>query len=101
MKNFKFLYLLLAIVGVVTFTSCKEEWAPGAQDTNMGVYFAEPNDIVVAAEDTSVEILVKRNQTAEAGQVSVLSEDESKLFTVPSWPKNSTVYRRIRPLPFA
>lgn len=84
MKNFKFLYLLLAVVGVVTFTSCKEEWAPGAQDTNMGVYFAEPNDIVVAAEDTSVEILVKRNQTAEASQVSVLSEDKSKLFTVPS-----------------
>lgn len=84
MKNFKFLYLLLAVVGVVTFTSCKEEWAPGAQDANMGVYFLEPNDIVVASEDTSVEILVKRNQTAEAAQVSVLSEDKSKLFTVPS-----------------
>lgn len=87
MKNFKFLYLLLAVVGVVTFTSCTEEWAPGAQDTNAGVYFPDTSVINVTAEATSADIVVKRTNAAEALTVSVRStvvEDAIDFLSVPS-----------------
>lgn len=87
MKNFKFLYLLLAVVGVVTFTSCTEEWAPGAQDTNAGVYFPDTSVINVTAETTSVDIVVKRTNAADALTVTVRSEvaeDAADLLTIPS-----------------
>ena len=74
MKNFKFLYLLLAVVGVVTFTSCTEKWTPGAKETNIGVYFPEVTAFEVSAEDTSVDITVCRNNTAEAASVSLRYE---------------------------
>ena len=39
MKNFKFIYLILAAVGAMAFTACNErDWAPGEADTNLGVY---------------------------------------------------------------
>lgn len=85
MKNIKFLSLLLAVVGVVAFTSCKEEWAPGAPDANMGVYFPDTAALVVTAEDTSVEIPVSRGDASEAAEVSVRAEDIEScgFFTVP------------------
>ena len=90
MKNFKFLYLLLAVVGVVTFTSCKEEWTPGPKDTNMGVFFPEVNRYEVSAEDTSVDIVVARNNAADAATVALRSEAKNGAgeaidwFTVPA-----------------
>lgn len=71
MKNFKFLYLLLAAVGVVAFTACTEKWTPGAKDTNMGVFFPEVKDYSVKAEDTSVDITVARTVADEAATVSL------------------------------
>ena len=74
MKNFKFLYLLLAAVGVVTFTSCSEEWTPGPKDTNMGVFFPEVNNFEVTAEDTSVVLDVARSSADDAASVSLRYE---------------------------
>ena len=74
MKNFKFLYLLLAVVGAVAFTSCTEEWYPGEPDTNAGVYFPNTSAIVVTPETTSVDIVVERTNTAEDLTVSVRSQ---------------------------
>ena len=74
MKNFKFLYLLLAVVGVVTFTSCQDEkWAPGAPDATIGVYFPAAGDVTLNVEATDTEAVVKvaRNNTAEAANVVV------------------------------
>ena len=87
MKNFKFLYLLLAAVGVVTFTSCTEEWTPGAKDTNAGVYFPDTSVINVTEETTSVDIAVKRANANDALTVSVRSEvaeDATNFLTVPA-----------------
>lgn len=85
MKNFKFLSLLLAVVGVVAFTSCKEEWAPGAPDANMGVYFPDTSNLIVTAESTTVEIPVSRGDASEAAEISVRAEDVEScgFFTVP------------------
>lgn len=85
MKNIKFLSLLLAAVGVFAFTSCKEEWAPGAPDANLGVYFPSTPELVVTAESTSVSIDVARLDSEEAAEVSVRAEDIEScgFFTVP------------------
>ncbi len=75
MKNFKFLYLLLAAVGVVAFTSCTEEWTPGPQDTNVGVYFPEvKNKYNVTVEDSSLTLAVSRVNTEEAASVTLRAE---------------------------
>ena len=74
MKNFKFLYLLLAVVGVVTFTSCQDEkWAPGAPDATIGVYFPAAGDVTLNVEATDTEAVVKvaRNNAEEAANVVV------------------------------
>ena len=86
MKNFKFLYLLLAAVGVVTFAACTEEWTPGAPDTNVGVYFENTSLVNVAKDSTSADIVVKRTNTSEAIQIAVRYEDISKVgfCTVPT-----------------
>ena len=73
MKNFKFLYLLLAVVGVVTFTSCTEEWTPGPKDTNAGVYFPSTS-VITVTEDATYDIVVKRTNTNGDLTVSVRSE---------------------------
>lgn len=75
MKNFKFITLLLAVVGVFAFTSCKEEWAPGAADANLGVYFPDTSAVVVTAEDKSVDIKVARFDASELADVPVRFED--------------------------
>ena len=89
MRKFNFIYLLLAFVGAVTMSSCEHkyaDWAPGAKDANMGVYFDDISNVIVKAEDTSATILVKRSETAEAAVIKVRSEDVEKcgFFTVPS-----------------
>lgn len=89
MKRFKFIYLLAAVVGALSFASCQHpyaDWAPGAQDANMGVYFPETKNLVVTAEDTSVDIPVMRNNAAEKATVSLRYEDINScgFFTVPS-----------------
>ncbi|MBO7199088.1 MAG: hypothetical protein J6V26_03555 [Alistipes sp.] len=89
MKRFKFIYLLLAVVGVVSFASCQHEyadWAPGAADANAGVYFPDTKNLVVESKDTSVDIPVSRVNAGEALTVSVRSEDVEScgLFTIPA-----------------
>ncbi len=93
MKKFKFIYLLLAVVGALTFASCEHkyaDWTPGPQDTNMGVYFPSTSGFVVAATDTSVDIAVARNNADEAASVSLRAQQldaagkEVQLFTIPS-----------------
>ena len=54
MKRFKFIYLLAAVVGALSFASCQHpyaDWAPGKQDANVGVYFPETQNLVVTAEE--------------------------------------------------
>lgn len=76
MKNFKFIYLLIAAVSALAFTACdKHEWTPGEADNNLGVYFASTADVVVTAEDTSASILVKRLVTAGDEIVTVRSQE--------------------------
>lgn len=89
MKKFKFSHLLLAIVGVLAFVSCKHEhadWTPGAQDATMGVYFPNTSGFVVSASDTSVDIAVARVNTDNAAEVMVNAADteSSDIFTFPS-----------------
>ena len=75
MKNFKFLYLLLAVVGVVAFTACTtEEWTPGTPDRNAGVYFPNTSVVNVTAETTEASIVVKRASADQELTVSVRSE---------------------------
>lgn len=89
MKKFNIIGLLLAFVGVISLASCEHQyadWTPGAQDENMGVYFPQTSNFVVTAEDTSINIPVKRNNTAEEATVTLRSEDVSScgFFTVPA-----------------
>ena len=89
MKRFKFIYLLAAVVGALSFASCQHpyaDWAPGKQDANVGVYFPETQNLVVTAEDVEVNIPVKRNNTTAEATISVRSEDISScgFFTIPT-----------------
>ena len=89
MKKFNIIGLLLAFVGVLSLASCEHpqaDWAPGAQDENMGVYFPQTKNLVVTAEDTFVNIPVMRNNAAEEATVTLRYEDVSScgFFTVPS-----------------
>ena len=89
MKRFNFIYLFLAVVGVLSLASCEHKYAdytPGSADKNTGVYFPSTAALAVTAEDTSVEIPVARlNADAEA-TVTFRAEDvsESGLFTIPN-----------------
>ena len=91
MKKFNFVYLALAFLGVIAMTSCEHPYAdytPGAKETNQGVYFPSAQNFVVSAEDSSVEILVARLNTAADAEVSVRVADVTanlegdSLFTV-------------------
>ena len=91
MKKFNFVYLALAFLGVIAMTSCEHPYAdytPGAKETNQGVYFPSAQNFVVSAEDSSVEILVARLNTATDAEVSVRVADVTanlegdSLFTV-------------------
>ena len=93
MKKFKFIYLLAAVAGVLTFASCQHpyaDWAPGAKDNNMGVYFPSTKGFEVTAEDTTVDIAVARGNADAAASVSLRYEalngagEATELFTVPS-----------------
>lgn len=89
MKKFNFIYMLLAFVGVLSMTSCEHKYAdytPGPQDKNMGVYFPSIDVLEVAADATSVDILIARNNAEEAAEVSLRAEDieSTELFSVPS-----------------
>ena len=93
MKRFKFIYLLAAVVGALSFASCQHpyaDWAPGAEDNNTGVYFTDIQDFEVAATDTEVAIEVARVNASEAASVSLRYEaldaagESTDLFTVPS-----------------
>ena len=93
MKNFKFIYLLLAVVGAITFASCEHkyaDWTPGEPDKGLGVYFPSTQGFKVAATDTSVDIVVARAKTDDAASVSLRYEAKdasgkaTELFTVPS-----------------
>lgn len=93
MKRFKFIYLLAAVVGALSFASCQHpyaDWAPGAKDNNMGVYFTDTKGFEVAATDTEVAIEVARVNASEAASVSLRYEakdaagEATELFTVPS-----------------
>ena len=92
MKNFKFLYLLLAVVGAVAFTSCTEEWYPGEPDTNAGVYFPNTSAIVVTPETTSVDIVVERTNTAEDLTVNVRSQAAENAVDFLSVTSNSVTF---------
>lgn len=87
MKKFNFIYLALALVGVISLASCEHKYAdftPGAKDANLGVYFPSVDPIVVTAEDISVNIKVARLNTAGDAEVSVRYDDfESGIFTMP------------------
>ena len=88
MRKFNIMSLLLAVVGVLTFASCQHEyadWTPGEKDSNMGVFFANTENISVSAEDTFVNIEVKRLQTDAAANITLRAEDisSSGFFTVP------------------
>ncbi|MBR5584715.1 MAG: hypothetical protein IKW36_00540 [Alistipes sp.] len=95
MKRFKFIYLLLAVVGVVSMASCQHkyaDWAPGAKETNMGVYFpSTTSSYAVTTEDSVITIDVARINTAEAAQVSFRAEakdannETSDLFSFPQY----------------
>ena len=93
MKRFKFIYLLLAVVGAVSFASCQHpyaNWTPGQPDANMGVYFPSAKGFEVAATDSSVDIAVARVNADAAASVSIRYEaldgngEATELFTVPS-----------------
>ncbi len=93
MKRFKFIYLLLAVVGAVSFASCEHpyaDWTPGAKDNNMGVYFTSTKGFQISPEDNNVVIEVARANAEAAASVSVRSEATdaegvaTDLFTVPS-----------------
>lgn len=87
MKKFKFLYLLLAVVGVLSAACTTEEWTPGPQDLNSGVYFPDTSVVNVTAETTEAEIEVMRTNTADALTVSLRSqvaEDAVDFLTIPS-----------------
>ena len=93
MKKFKFIYLLAAVVGALSFASCQHpyaDWTPGAQDANMGVYFPSTAGFEVAATDSSVQIKVARSEADAAASVSLRYDAytapgvATDLFTVPS-----------------
>lgn len=93
MKRFKFIYLLAAVVGALSFASCQHpyaDWTPGAKDANMGVYFTNTNGFEVSIDDTNVVIEVARVRSEEAASVTLRYEAKdaagaaTELFTVPS-----------------
>lgn len=89
MRKFNFIYMLLAFVGVLSMTSCEHKYAdytPGPQDKNMGVYFPSIATLEVAADATSVDVVIARNNAEAAAEVSLRAEDvdSTDLFSIPS-----------------
>ena len=93
MKRFKFIYLLAAVVGALSFASCEHpyaDWTPGAKDANMGVYFTNTKGFEVSEDDTNVVIEVARVNSEEAASVTLRYEAKdaegvaTDLFTVPA-----------------
>lgn len=93
MKRFKFIYLLAAVVGALSFASCEHpyaDWTPGAKDNNMGVYFTSTKGFQITPEDDNVVIEVARANSEEAASVTLRYEAKdatgaaTELFTVPS-----------------
>lgn len=93
MKRFKFIYLLAAVVGALSFASCEHpyaDWTPGAKDANMGVYFTNTKGFEVSEDDTNVVIEVARVNSEEAASVTLRYEAKdatgaaTELFTVPT-----------------
>lgn len=93
MKRFKFIYLLAAVVGALSFASCEHpyaDWTPGAKDANMGVYFTNTKGFEVSEDDTNVVIEVARVNSEEAASVTLRYEAKdatgaaTELFTVPA-----------------
>ena len=93
MKRFKFIYLLAAVVGALSFASCEHpyaDWTPGAKDANMGVYFTNTKGFEVSEDDTNVVIEVARVNSEEAASVTLRYEakdaagEATELFTVPT-----------------
>lgn len=93
MKRFKFIYLLAAVVGALSFASCEHpyaDWTPGAKDNNMGVYFTSTKGFQITPEDNNVVIEVARANAEEAASVTLRYEAKdaagvaTDLFTVPA-----------------
>lgn len=86
MKNLKILYPVLALTAGLLFGACEnKDFEAGPAASGPQVYF--PNDIsdyTVETTDTSISVPVNRIVADEAQQVTIISGDESGLFTIPS-----------------
>ena len=86
MKNLKILYPVLALTAGLLFGACEnKDFEAGPAASGPQVYF--PNDIsdyTVETTDTSISVPVNRVVADEAEQVTIISGDESGLFTIPS-----------------
>lgn len=85
MKNLKIVYSVLALAAGLLFGACEnKDFEAGPAASGSQVYF--PNDIsdyTVETTDTSITVPVKRIVADEAEVITIISSDESGLFTIP------------------
>lgn len=84
-RNIRILYLAVVALVAGALTACNsDDYTPGEVPEGAQVYF--PNNVswtyAVSADDTYVDVPVKRVITDEALNVAILSTDESGLFTI-------------------
>lgn len=85
-RNIRILYLAVVALVAGALTACNsDDYTPGEVPEGAQVYF--PNDVsltyAVSADDTYVDVPVKRVIADEALNVAILSTDESGLFSIP------------------
>lgn len=89
MKIFKYAYIVLMGIMLVSISSCSGddiEYTPAEQVEGMQVYFSSSNasSITLSSQETSFDIAISRINTAEAATVALSVTDESGLYSVPN-----------------
>lgn len=87
MKSLNKFLLMSAVAVAGLFTACTDnDYEPGAPVDGMQIYFSNtiPAQYDVPDTESSVTIPVRRIESSEAAQVTILASDESGLFTIPS-----------------
>ena len=88
-KIFKYAYMALMVIMAASISSCSGddvEYTPAEQVEGMQVYFSSSNAsaITLSSQETTFDVAISRILTSESATVSLNSNDESGLYTIPS-----------------
>lgn len=88
-KIFKYAYMALMVIMAASISSCSGddvEYTPAEQVEGMQVYFSSSNAsaITLSSQETTFDVAISRILTSESATISLNSNDESGLYTIPS-----------------